>query len=87
MQRIVAALAQIGDERAVPALIELSGSDDPALAGRLVRYVGDIGGPEAEAYLLTLASGHPDRRIRTAAREALDEMRARANEASVASRK
>lgn len=87
VHRVAAALAQIGDERAVPALIDLSRSDDPVFAGRIVRYVGDIGGVEAEGYLLTVESGHPDRRIRAAAREALEEMRARAKEAAVAARK
>jgi hypothetical protein len=84
--RIVGALAQIGDERAVPALIDLSRSMDPGLTARLVRFVGDIGGAEAEGYLLTLASGHPDARVRTAAREALDELAARAKDAPVAAR-
>lgn len=87
VQRVIAALAQIGDERAVPALIEASRGGDAALTARLVRYIGDIGGTEAEGYLLTLESGHPDRRVRKAAREALDEMTARAKEAALATRK
>jgi len=86
-QRIVAALAQIGDERAVPALIEASRGGDAPLTVRLVRYIGDIGGAEAEGYLLTLESGHGDRRVRKAAREALDDMNARAKEAALAARK
>jgi hypothetical protein len=85
--RIVAALAQIGDPQAVPTLIDLSQSTDPALSLRLVRFIGDIGGAEAQGYLLTLASGHPDPRMRRAAREALDELEARAKEAPVAARK
>jgi hypothetical protein len=82
--RVVAALAQIGDPRAVPALIDLSQSTDPSLALRLLRYIGDIGGGEAQGYLLTLASGHPDPRMRLVAREALEELEARAKEAPVA---
>jgi HEAT repeat protein len=82
--RVVAALAQIGDPQAVPALIDLSQSTDATLSLRLVRYIGDIGGGEAEGYLLTLASGHPDPRMRRAAREALDELEARAKEAALA---
>jgi hypothetical protein len=85
--RILGALAQIGDERAVPTLIEVSRSGDAALTARLARYIGDIGGSEAEGYLLTLASGHADRRVRKAAREALDDMSARAEEAALAARK
>jgi hypothetical protein len=84
-QRIVATLAQIGDERAVPALIELTRSSDPAGLS-LVRFIADIGGPEAEGYLLTLASGHPDPRVRDAAQEALDELARRAKDAPVAAR-
>jgi HEAT repeat protein len=85
--RIVGALAQIGDERAVPALIDVSRGGDAAVAARIARHIGDIGGPEAEGYLLTLASGHADPRVRRAAREALDDMSARAHEASLAARK
>jgi hypothetical protein len=84
--RIVGALAQIGDERAVPALIELARGSDPVLTTRIVRYVGDIGGSEAEGFLLTLASGHPDPRIRRAAREALEDLAARAKAAPVAAK-
>jgi hypothetical protein len=85
--RVVAALAQIGDERAVGPLIEVAADSDPALAARLARFIGDIGGPEAEGYLLTIASGHMDPRVRAAARTALDEMSARAQEAALAARK
>jgi HEAT repeat protein len=85
--RIVGALAQIGDERAVPALIEVSRAADGAVTARVARHIGDIGGAEAEGYLLTLASGHADPRVRKAAREALAEMTARAKEAALAARK
>jgi hypothetical protein len=85
--KVIGALGQIGDERAIPALIELShATTDAALTARLVRFIGDIGGAEAEGYLLTLSSGHPDRRVRAAAREALDELSQRAKEAPVAAR-
>jgi len=47
----------------------------------VARIIGDIGGREAEGYLLTVEAGHPDSRVRRAAREALGEMRARAREA------
>jgi hypothetical protein len=89
VHRAVGALAQIGDDRAVPPLIELSRSGDPALTARVARIIGDIGGPEAEGYLLTLEAGHPDPRVRTAAREALAELAARAQDrqGSVAARK
>jgi HEAT repeat protein len=86
--RIVGALAQIGDPRAVPPLIDLASGKDSNLVLRMLRFIGDIGGPEAEGYLLTLASGHPDPRVRQAAREALDDLQARAHETPpVAARK
>jgi hypothetical protein len=80
VHRAVGALAQIGDPRAVPPLIDLSRTGDAALTARLARLVGDIGGPEAEGYLLTVEAGHPDPGVRRAAREALEEMRARASQ-------
>ncbi|HET7823754.1 MAG TPA: HEAT repeat domain-containing protein [Anaeromyxobacter sp.] len=80
VHRAVGALAQIGDARAVGPLIDLSRNGDAALAARVARLIGDIGGPEAEGYLLTLEAGHPDPRVRKAAREALGEMRARAEQ-------
>ncbi|HEX9400052.1 MAG TPA: HEAT repeat domain-containing protein [Anaeromyxobacter sp.] len=86
-RRIVGALVQIGDERAVPALIDLARGADATVTGRIVRFVGDIGGPEAEGFLLTIASGHPDARVRKAAREALDDLAARAKDASIAARR
>jgi HEAT repeat protein len=78
VQRAVGALAQIGDPRAVGPLIDVSRNGDGSLAARVARLIGDIGGPEAEGYLLTIEAGHPDPRVRRAAREALSEMRARA---------
>lgn len=77
----VGALAQLGDERAVGPLIEVSGRGDAAFTARLARIIGDVGGREAEGYLLTLASGHPEPAVRDAAREALEELRARARQA------
>jgi hypothetical protein len=80
-QLAVGALAQLRDPRAIGPLIELSGRGDAAFTARLARIIGDVGGPEAEGYLLTLASGHPEPIVRSAAREALDELHARAREA------
>ncbi|HEY6005943.1 MAG TPA: HEAT repeat domain-containing protein [Anaeromyxobacter sp.] len=78
VQRAVGALAQIGDPRAVGPLIDVSRNGDGSVAARVARLIGDIGGPEAEGYLLTIEAGHPDPRVRKAAREALSDMRARA---------
>jgi hypothetical protein len=46
--------------------------------------VGDIGGADAQAWLLTIASGHPDEVVRGAAKEALAEMSARERQQPVA---
>jgi hypothetical protein len=43
----------------------------------MVRAVGDIGGDEAEAYLETMSSGHPDPFVAQAARDALRDARRR----------
>lgn len=80
----VGALVRIGDERAVGPLIALSRRGDPALTARMARFIGDVGGSEAEGYLLTLESGHPDPRVRRAARDALREMDERAADARAA---
>jgi hypothetical protein len=87
VQRAVGALAVLGDPRAVKPLIDLSRRGDPAQAARLTRIIGDIGGAQAEGYLLTLESGHPDPRVRRAAREALAEMSARAAAAGAAAQR
>lgn len=73
--RAVGALAQVKDPRAVPALIDLCRAGDSALALRMVRIVGDIGGRDAQGWLLVTEQAHPDPRVREAASEVLDELR------------
>lgn len=82
-ERAVGALAQLRDPRAVPALIDLAHHRDAPYVANLARILGDIGGPDARAWLLTMTSGHPDEVVRGAAREALAEMSARAPRAQV----
>lgn len=82
-ERAVGALAQLRDSRAVPALIELAHHRDAPYVANLAHILGDIGGPDARAWLLTMASGHPDEAVRGAAREALAEMSARPPHAQV----
>jgi hypothetical protein len=84
VQRAVGALALVKDPRAVKPLIDLSRRGDTAQTARLARIIGDIGGPEAEGYLLTLEAAHPDPRVRRAARDALADMAARAEPAAAA---
>jgi hypothetical protein len=73
--RAVGALAQIKDRRAVPALIDLCRGGDAALTLRMARIVGDLGGRDAQGWLLVLETAHPDRRVRETAAEVLDELR------------
>jgi hypothetical protein len=77
VERSIGALAQLGDRRAVGPLIEMSQRREPSTVAQLARIVGDLGGPEAEAYLVTLASGHPEPQVRQAAEAALAGMRGR----------
>jgi hypothetical protein len=73
--RAVGALAQVKDSRAVPPLIDLCRGGDAALTLRMARIVGDIGGRDAQGWLLVLESAHPDPRVRETAAEVLDELR------------
>ncbi len=75
VERAVGALAEIRDPRAVEPLIELTQRREGPFVAQLVRIIGDIGGTEAEAFLGTLAAGHPEPLVRQAAREALAEAR------------
>ncbi|MBN2361368.1 MAG: HEAT repeat domain-containing protein [Deltaproteobacteria bacterium] len=71
--RAVGGLVALGDPRAVGALTDLTHRKSPALVRQIVYAVGAIGGREAEAYLFTVASGHPDPEVQRAAREMLKE--------------
>ncbi len=70
-ERAIGALAQLRDPRAVKGLIELTHRRDSQYVAQLARIIGDIGGDDANAWLLTMAYGHPDAPGRTAALEAL----------------
>jgi len=82
VERAVGALDELRDPRSVPALIELARHREGAYLAGLARILGDIGGPEARAWLLTMASGHPDEAVRAAAAAALSDMSARAKGSS-----
>ena len=75
--RTIGALMAIGDPRAVEPLIAVSLQKDPAFVMQVVFAVGAIGGRTAQAYLVTLASGHPDEEIRRSADDALKELKRR----------
>jgi HEAT repeat protein len=78
------ALAQLRDERASLAIIDLAHHRDPAFTAQIARILGDIGGEDARAWLLTMSSGHPDIAVRNAAREALADLDAREPSAALA---
>lgn len=69
------ALVAIGDPRATEALIA-SARERPLVS--IVFAVAQLGGKQAEAWLFTLSSGHPDAHVRAAATEALGELERRA---------
>ena len=73
--RAVGALAQIKDPRAVPALIDLCRGGDSAMTLQMARIVADIGGRDAQGWLLVLEASHPDPKVRETAAEALDDLR------------
>ncbi len=73
--RAIGSLVAIGDEKATVPMIELSKRKDPEFVLQVVYAVGAIGGRTAEAYLVTMASGHPVEAVRLGAEQALKEMR------------
>ena len=75
--RAVGALGSIGDPRAVPALIEMTRNRDTQFLLTLVEVIASIGGPDAEGYLFTLGSGHPEEPVRRAAQGAQKRMHER----------
>jgi hypothetical protein len=76
-QAFIGALAVIGDERAVPCLIQWAGSEDRRVV-LIVEPLAAIGGREAREYLDMIASGHDDPRLRRAAEEGVRRLSTRA---------
>jgi len=81
MMKAVGELVELRAKQAVPKLIDLAQTRDPRLGSdphfqmQIIYALGSIGGEEAEAYLYTIASGHPDEMVRNAARQASSELR------------
>ena len=71
--RIVGALAEIGDERAVRPLIELTRRKDDHFVLQVIYAVGTIGGRTAEGFLVTIAGGHGSEHVRQVAEAMLNE--------------
>lgn len=78
--KAIGELVELRAREAVPKLIDLAQTRDPRLGAdphfqmQIIYALGSIGGGEAEAYLYTIASGHPDEMVRNAAREASNEL-------------
>ncbi len=78
--RAMGALQAIRDQRAVKPLIELSERQDPAFVAQVIYVIGDLGGPEAEAFLFTQQNGSPEPQVRVAAAEASQTLQRRRTE-------
>ena len=74
LYRIMGALVAIGDVRAVTPLIDIAQKKEAGFLSQVVFAVGAIGGRTARAFLVVLASGHPDEEVQRSARDALDEL-------------
>jgi hypothetical protein len=70
------ALAEIGDERAVPLLIASIQHNDLRSEVRAIEAMGVIGGKEAEAYLEMTANGHEIPEVRSLSKSLLKQLRA-----------
>jgi HEAT repeat protein len=75
--RAVGALVAIGDPAAVRPLIDLTLRKDPQFVLQILFAIAALGGRDAEAFLVTLASGHPHPEVQRGAKDALAEMQRR----------
>ncbi len=74
VMKSIGALVALKDPRAVPALIDSARRRSPIYLTQIIFGVAEIGGKEAEAYLFTVARGHPDEQVRKNAEDALEEL-------------
>jgi len=81
--RSMGALQEIRDPRAVKPLIDLTERQDPAFVAQVIYVIGDLGGPEAEAFLFTQQTGSPEPQVRVAAAEASQTLQRRRAQAQV----
>ena len=78
--KAVGALVQIGDQEASGAIIDAGKNRSSESMLQLLFALGQLGGLEAEAYLFTVQSGHPDPLVRQSATDALKELELRREE-------
>ncbi|MBU8900377.1 HEAT repeat domain-containing protein [Corallococcus sp. M34] len=86
VRRTIGSLAEMKARGAVPALIDLARGRDTGFVQEIVFAVGEIGGPEAEAYLYTVAQGHDTPSVQAAAQQALDTLYASRKHANAEAR-
>lgn len=72
VRKAMGTLVEMKARGAVPVLIDLARGRDIGFVQEIVFAVGEIGGPEAEAYLYTVAQGHDAPSVQAAAQQALD---------------
>ena len=75
--RAAGALGNLGDARAIPALIEAAERESLPAKAALLAIIALIGGPTAEGYLFVLSGGHPSEDVRRLARLHLDTLEKR----------
>lgn len=75
--RAAGALGNLGDERAIPALIEAAERESLPAKASLLAIIAHVGGSMAEGYLFTLSTGHPSEDVRRLARLQLDTLEKR----------
>lgn len=72
LRKTMGTLVEMKARVAVPVLIDLARGKDLGFVQEIVFAVGEIGGPEAEAYLYTVAQGHDAPAVQAAAQQALE---------------
>ncbi len=69
--RIIGALSLIKDPKAVNPLIELGREQAPHLLKEVIYAIASIGGEEAQGFLFTISTGHPNPDVRQIASTAI----------------
>ncbi|MFZ5445789.1 MAG: HEAT repeat domain-containing protein [Myxococcota bacterium] len=77
LRAVMGQLVELRAPEAVNPLIETATRRGPVFQREVIFAIGAIGGPDAEAYLDLVATGHDDPLIRASAEQALSELRAR----------
>ncbi|MFA6034380.1 MAG: HEAT repeat domain-containing protein [Myxococcota bacterium] len=75
--KAVGALVAIGNQAAVPALVDFTRGRDAHTQSQMMYAIAQIGGNVAEGYLFVVSTGHQDYNVASAAAEALAELETR----------